>query len=79
MSEWLPIETAPKDETLILLYGRVHNKTLVSAGLLVLPTEDNYDPDWSYPRHVCLDVDGEPSVCHPTHWMPLPSLPSSPS
>ena len=64
--EWQPIETAPKDETGILV---------VSGGVVGeanYKDYDGYEPGWfwinTYPQ------DSDP--IDPTHWMPLPDPPS---
>ncbi|UNY40271.1 hypothetical protein KLEP181_gp30 [Paracoccus phage vB_PmaP_KLEP18-1] len=69
---WQPIETAPKDGTLILMFWpeSVNNRTLghvISTGSI--------DDDW-------WDVDNwtagkilDEGATKPTHWMPLPPAP----
>lgn len=69
MSEWQPIETAPKDGTRILatgdgttvvtLWGKANHVPLYSWLLLDVP----YDPE---------DYD----FWKPTHWQPLPPPPT---
>lgn len=64
MTEWQPIETAPKDMTRVLLTdGRY-----VSVGSFYLEWDKESDIDCEY---------GD--CCHatwsPTHWQPLPSPP----
>ena len=58
--EWLPIETAPKDCTDVLLHipGRV---PVVAAW---------YRRGWTP-----MDSDDGPLSSEPTHWMPLPAAP----
>lgn len=69
MSEWQPIETAPKDGTDVLLFRATKYRVLppTVAGWFdkgVIPGWYTYDePDKAF--------DGEP-----THWMPLPAPPS---
>lgn len=63
MSEWRPIETAPKDGTLVLLSigGEVH------IGLF---TNGWGGPDW-------YDYDEKGAfMFEPTHWMPIPPPPA---
>jgi hypothetical protein len=68
MNDWKPIETAPRDGTLILLYGRTHDeKWNVCSWFMEEDAEGNevtgwYNWDWEY---------YEP----PTHWMELPEAP----
>lgn len=74
---WLPIATAPKDETdIIVMYMHidtqiVHNAFYASEGNGWEASDVGW---WSYDK-------GEVSRIHltgwmtPTHWMPLPSAP----
>lgn len=71
MIEWQPIDTAPKDGTPMLVYGRWQGE--------LHDIDDNPDI-----YHVCFDcgsycvVGGEyygSYVMGPTHWMPLPEPP----
>ncbi len=69
MSKWHPIETAPKDGTNVLLVNRKSN---IAAGLWQGQGER---AGW------WLRGGNEPNVFFnnhhgPTHWMPLPPLPS---
>lgn len=72
MSEWKPIETAPKDGTAVLLFLGNFDNTIALArwyspwGNWV---RDDEQPDPTEEYH------GIGSGC-PTHWMPLPSPPS---
>ena len=85
MSEWQPIETAPKDSTHVIV--RTPDGSLFTAAYVpgFLDSNDNdcwcwvalsdlHPDDWS--GGTCWEVneDGESSQ-HPTHWMPLPTLP----
>lgn len=61
---WQPIETAPKDGSQILLYGRVDSdRAFRHIGF------------WSERWNDWLDMTMSFSV--PTHWMPLPAPPES--
>lgn len=72
MHEWMPIESAPRDGSFVLLYpGR---ELRVSMGNYY--TSEDEDPEFSNIWQ-CMDSDAEPSWCTPTHWMPLPSPPES--
>lgn len=61
MSEWQPIETAPKDETDVVLYFE-SGKVPRVAGF--------YRGEWLCALHGCELQE------HPTHWMPLPPPPT---
>ncbi len=66
MSEWQPIETAPRDGTRVLLYLVYRNDCLPP-----LNTEgahvDDYGWHWMGKR--------ANSAYRPSHWMPLPKAP----
>ena len=68
MSEWQPIETAPKDGTEVLLWdGGVYlGHWLSKTWVWVMAPRDAID------HRAHLDW------CHPTRWMPLPEPPVSP-
>lgn len=60
MSEWQPIETAPKDGEIVLGYwhnGEMHTGQMRKGEWL--PAWDNQDHDWNIPAY----------------WMPLPEPP----
>lgn len=64
MSDWQPIETAPKDGTMILAYEHdglpIYRDTKwQDGGWLWAEIIDGYDAGWS-----------------PSHWMPLPAPPA---
>lgn len=65
MNTWQPIETAPKDGSKVLLYGRPWN----DAGIGQYHVRDRY---W-------MALNLMPFHSKPTHWMPLPELPSNES
>lgn len=69
MSEWMPIETAPKNGNAIILWGDVE----VSPGM-----HNKYPPEFNVGywhnggwQHRWLDA----WVVGATHWMPLPDVP----
>lgn len=69
MSDWQPIETAPKDGARILL-----------APLMVVASWDFGDEEWIIAVQEFDDPRiGKLMYCHyaegPTHWMPLPEPP----
>ncbi len=77
--KWQPIETAPKDET-VLVYGTwqpdwynppridpdVHKATCLEVS--------NSNGDWAW--YVAGTDEDETYVYKPTHWMPLPLPPN---
>ena len=74
-SEWQPIETAPKDGTLLLLI-MVGFEPAVGA---------YYSHGWDYQTEDCfaeydhwLAYLENRGVWKPTHWMPLPTPPTNP-
>ena len=80
MSEWQPIETAPKDEPVLLLcgawiaVGRFMLYGFRDGGFWTLPfidddgrVEEACDNSWD---HGIISL-------KPTHWMPLPDPPKS--
>jgi uncharacterized protein DUF551 len=83
MSEWQPIETAPKDGTAILVYGPEllretnGNCAVVRWDASGYATEQSSIKWWvvSDGKFGPYDLRG-PS---PTHWMPLPDPPAGPS
>ena len=72
-SAWRPIETAPTDGTLVLLYGpkslqggKVVDKHLVTADRYAQPNDRKGFIGWGK-----FNAEYWP----PTHWMPLPDPP----
>jgi hypothetical protein len=60
--DWQPIETAPKDGKLVLVY----------AGFIGIASYYNWlGNGWQW----CDDGEGLPYDPQPTHWMPLPAPP----
>lgn len=69
MSEWKPIETAPKDETDVLLYRTWDLKKTLPP--IVAGWFDNYGyAGWCSHEKPDHFIEGTP-----THWMPLPEPP----
>lgn len=67
MSNWQPIETAPRDAFLLLLYNEQEG---VCAGY--------WDICERPPRWIQVETQGITSAyMNPTHWMPLPDPPTS--
>lgn len=76
MSEWQPIETAPTDGTKILLY-RIH--TNIEVGEFYWFEREVFDPtsDGLYRKRIQIYGQNWNATGRPTHWMPLPSPPST--
>ena len=79
MSEWQPIETAPKDGTVVDLWN-IKGHRLTDIRWVVEPRDGVAHPNcimdgWKRPSYVpweCLTPDQF------THWMPLPQPPTLP-
>ena len=73
MSEWQPIETAPKDGDQ-LVYCSDTNEQFIAFWSKSIESDDEA---WTFGRFR-NDV-GElcSLVCRPTHWMPLPEPPET--
>lgn len=71
MGEWQKIETAPKDGTLVLLWGRYWSD---EQGWMSTAINGRW-------RHERWEVycNSFPFGIRPTHWMPLPPPPPSPA
>ncbi len=65
--QWRPIETAPRDETVILL-GYLQHPRMEGSRLV-------YEGRWHSEQETWTSVNG--FIVHPsaTHWMPLPAAP----
>lgn len=80
MSEWQPIETAPKNGTYVLLYGEPWDDGRPSAQVARWKAERR--EEWEYvnadtqKRRVVEDGWWECEL-YATHWMPLPAPPVS--
>jgi hypothetical protein len=70
MSEWQPIETAPKDGAWVLLGDfKEHAEGEHSQGVARFTDgrwTDGFGPEWYWANAFC-----------PTHWMALPTPPSA--
>jgi hypothetical protein len=80
MSEWQPIETAPKNGTRLLLWD-AKRSVAVSGHWHNDPGMDNpsaYEPPWQWwvSDDELIMWDGGPDD-KPTHWMPLAAPPVS--
>lgn len=69
MSEWKPIETAPKDGTEILI-GWMARDGRRRGGWICKIRRWRDDAGWRRDRNHPYDL-------YPTHWMPLPEPPAS--
>ena len=74
MSEWQPIETAPKDGAAVLIYQPADTDNDLPAVIQVARYEATlFEPNifrW-------IEAEGEQYETYsPTHWMPLPAPPS---
>ena len=59
--DWQPIETAPRDGTVVLVYAPGRD------GLSAMQSTCAYHPDAGW----CID-----ELRQPSHWMPLPAPPA---
>ena len=85
-NEWQPIETAPKDETDVIVGVDIADTWIVRSAWYRSPEliadHAEYDPEnwdasdvgwWSYRNSVSQEkLEG---IYEPTHWIPLPSPP----
>jgi hypothetical protein len=80
MSEWQPIETAPRDGTHVLLYIPYTDRPLIVVGYQEkLPDHiADMQMEWSWK---CAEAgawaEDDSYAGQPTHWMPLPDSPSA--
>lgn len=72
MSDWRPIETAPRDGSLVLLFSPIQPRTIAIG--------------WWHSSNVTVAATGGWWGAHgvgayrgPTHWMPLPDPPKAPT
>lgn len=72
---WLPIETAPKDETRILMvvsgFAVCIGWWFIEAGKWMTTDAEDYDDDGAW-EHTVSNTE-----YRPTHWMPLPEAPNA--
>ncbi len=69
--EWQPIETAPKDGTRILAYGKIALETECGVGTVAWNALRALW--WADPNEA---TEYEPWPCELTHWMLIPAPPS---
>lgn len=73
--KWMPIETAPKDGTLIMVYKYVKPwRVMGTAYWCVVGTFGNTEISGWISRGI-TDPPGNLGLGEPTHWMPLPEPP----
>lgn len=77
MSEWQPIETAPKDGWSFLVAGELDAPFSGEEGLGVFAADYAYHDGkrWRFVVHSCREDGGDYGTA--THWMPLPEPPES--
>lgn len=76
MTEWQPIDTAPKDGTVIWLYDPVHNyQQKGSFCTASIATDMGWEDGWMLVDEQC---GGWGWICEPSHWTPLPEPPIRP-
>ena len=67
-SGWQPIETAPKDGTVVLCWDEFKECDLMWYGIIQQWNKPKDILGWMY---VATNTE-----CYPTHWMPLPKPPT---
>jgi hypothetical protein len=68
MSNWQPIETAPKDGTTIVGWSKENGADILFYGMT--EHDDVIEEGWLY------HFDFQTWPTKPTHWMPLPKPPT---
>ena len=66
---WQPMETAPKDGTVVLCWDEFKECDFMWYGIIQQWNEPKDILGWMY---VATNTE-----CHPTHWMPLPKPPAA--
>jgi hypothetical protein len=77
MTDWQPIETAPRDGRLALVYRPLaRNTSDEPVAVKRIMKTDNFCWPATIPekQEPCNPTDG---LCHVTHWMPLPPPPTT--
>lgn len=81
MSEWQPIDTAPKDGTTVLLFRRLDPWNVIGYGRWISTKwrlKDGTTPIEGWLSYGFDDPPGNLGLGGPTHWMPLPEPPKEP-
>ena len=81
--EWQPIETAPKDGRLILVYNNLNNGTITSINGKIAVARYGHQHDgleeslWEYGTYYSENSKDNQGayLISATHWMPLPNPP----
>ena len=81
--EWQPIETAPKDGTLIILWNSTKGLNRAYFGSWRVDSseehlEDSSLANWFDDSYDDFSLGYSSLPLNPTHWMPLPPPPSKP-
>lgn len=77
MSDWQPIETAPRDGRTVLVFGKPDNLIFDGNLLVTFNVASSHTAHWDHiDEAFCLSGGSwlGPFV-EPTHWMPLPDPP----
>lgn len=67
---WQPIETAPKDNKAVLLYGKLESEIYDVLSTPQICVGAFYDGEWHMTNQAYYFM-----IVHATHWMPLPPPP----
>lgn len=73
MSEWQPIDSAPRNEPILARF--VWDDDLSENGVYAVRWHDHWQEWVLHGVLIALSNDKDPR--HPTHWMPLPEPPRS--
>ncbi len=77
MDKWQPIETAPKDGTMILIYEGERSWMGAPSGRIQVAKW--LDGEWGSPASWCVQLTNAGNDRYPatgvSHWMPLPDPP----
>jgi hypothetical protein len=75
MSDWKPIETAPKNEGEVIIVSGVNGMHRGIAAWWYEPNEFEYDlkPHWQGILYAHMGI---MRIGDPTHWMPVPQMQS---
>lgn len=79
---WLPIESAPRDGTIVLVWtavsaGEIRGISRSAKGHADIARYSDGRSDYLGDWWDCCGGDYYSTWCQPTHWQPLPAPPSS--